>query len=138
MAKTQVTTPAPQSVAPASKEKKIDAAQRIFDRVMKMTPAELDNKTPRRVFMNLASVELGMGERGANTYFQNLKNEAEGKGRYPYSPSSKKPEVQTTDLEHASLGDVLAEVRQLGTKVTALNRQVNKIAKAQAHQQPSA
>jgi hypothetical protein len=135
MAKTQVTTSnaqptaTPQAAAPAPhKEKKIDLAKPIFDRVMAMTAEQLGGKTPRRVFMDLAATELDMGERGANTYFQNLKNEAEGKGRYPYSPSSKAPTAQAAPIDPAnvSLGDVMQAVQVLGTQVSQLNKTVRK------------
>lgn len=132
MAKTQVTTPAKTSpvVAAAAPEKaltKMERAAPIFKEVMAMTEAQLGGKTHRRVFMDRAIAELDMKQAGANTYFQNLKNEDNGEGRYKYTPASQAPAPQ------AESGDpVLDAIAKLGTQVSTLNRTVKRLEKAQA------
>lgn len=133
MAKTQVTTPAKTApvapVAAAAPEKaltKMQRAEPIFKAVMAMTPEQLGGKTHRRVFMDRAIAELDMKQAGANTYFQNLKNEADGEGRYKYSPASTAPAAPV-----AESGDpVLDAINKLGTRVTELNRTVKRLDKA--------
>lgn len=133
MAKTQVTTPAknaPVAAAPAAAPEKaltkMQRAEPIFKAVMAMTPEQLGGKTHRRVFMDRAIAELDMKQAGANTYFQNLKNEADGEGRYKYSPASTAPAAPV-----AESGDpVLDAINKLGTRVTELNRTVKRLDKA--------
>jgi len=132
MAKTQVTTQAKTTApaaAPAAQEKtltKMERAAPIFKEVMAMTEAQLAGKTPRRVFMDRAIAELDMKAAGANTYFQNLKNEAGGEGRYKYTPAS-----QTPATPAVTTGDpVLDAITKLGTQVSTLNRTVKRLEKA--------
>lgn len=142
MAKTQVTTqpakttsagkgaaaPA-KAAAPAAPEKaptKMERAAPIFKEVMAMTEEQLGGKTHRRVFMDRALAELDMKPAGANTYFQNLKNESNGEGRYKYTPASQTP----ANAAPAETGDpVLDAVQKLGTQVSTLNRTLKQLAK---------
>lgn len=133
MAKTQVTTKTQAPVAPVVADKtatKMERAKPIFEAVMKLGEDKLAGKTHRAIFIERAIAELDMKAAGANTYFQNLKNEANGEGRYKYSPGSK-AEAAPTPI--AQTGDpVLDAIHELGTKVTALNRRVTALTKAQA------
>lgn len=129
MAKT-ATTKTP--VAPPVVEKaetKMQRAAPIFNDIMKLTEEQLGGKTRRGLFMERAIAELEMKPAGANTYFQNLKNEAEGQGRYKYSPGSK---AETAPVPVATSGDpVLDAIAKLGTQVSTLNRTVKTLVKAQ-------
>lgn len=148
MAKTQVTTqpaktttaaakgaaaPA-KTAAPAAPEKaptKMERAAPIFQEVMAMTEEQLAGKTHRRVFMDRALAELDMKPAGANTYFQNLKNESNGEGRYKYTPASSTPASQAAAAPQS--GDpVIDALNKLGTQISTLNRTVKTLAKAQA------
>lgn len=130
MAKTTATTQTPAPSVPEKAETKMERAAPIFREVMAMTEAQLGGKTHRRVFMDRAIAELDMKQAGANTYFQNLKNEAEGQGRYKYAPASQAPTVAATQS-----GDpVLDAINKLGTQVSTLNRTVKRLEKAQAQQ----
>lgn len=128
MAKTTATTQSPATTPPVADkaETKMERAAPIYHEIMAMTEAQLGGKTRRRLFMDRAIAELDMKQAGANTYFQNLKNEAEGKGRYAYAPASQAPTVQV-----AQSGDpVLDAINKLGTQVSTLNRTVKRLEKA--------
>lgn len=134
MAKTATTkattTPVAAPVVATGKEPtKMERAAPIFKAVMEMTEEQRAGKTPRRIFMDRAIAELGMGAAGANTYFQNLKNEGNGEGRYKYAPASQAPTVAP---QAGAENPVAAELHALRTSVTALNRTVNKLVKAAA------
>lgn len=130
MAKTQVTTPkAAAPVATGKLPTKMERSQPIFDAVMKLNEEALGGKTHRAIFIERACAELDMKPAGANTYFQNLKNEKAGEGRYKYAPGSK---AETTSAAPQTGDPVLNAIADLGTKVTALNRRVSALAKAHA------
>lgn len=128
MAKNQATT--------QPKETKVAQARVIYDAVT-AKGADLGGLTPRRAFMNRAEKELGMSNSGANTYFQNFKNEDEGKGRYAYSPASTagkgtaaptKAQVREAEM---SVGE---QMQALTTAVNRLNRTIAKRGLQQAAQ----
>lgn len=129
MAKTQATTkPTAASETPSEvKQTKMERAAVIYDEIIKLSDDQLGGKTPRRLFMDRCVAELQMGEKGANTYFQNLKNEKEGKGRYAYAPAS-----QAASSQPASQGGdpILEALAKLGTQVSTLNRTVKRLEKA--------
>lgn len=126
MAKTNATTQ-----APLANVKKIDLARPIYQQVT--APGyDLMGKTARRVFIDRCVAELAMGEKGANTYFQNLKSEAETGVTYPYAKSAKN-ETAAPAPTHAQVataeGQVLAQLQMLSTGMNKLNRQMTALQK---------
>lgn len=122
MAKTNVATTQTQP-----KETKMAQARRIYDEIHSKG-YDLAGLTPRREFINRAAAELGMAQAGANTYFQNLKNEDEGKGRYAYSPTSPAPTKESKEAgQSIPEGDVFAQLQILTTSVNRLNRQLDRM-----------
>lgn len=115
------------TVATTKTVSKIEQAKVLFDRIM--TAKLPEGKSHRGLFMEAAAAELGMSKAGANTYFQNLKNEADGSGRYKYAPSSTANATGAptkTAVTHAE-GDVLAQLAALTTQATQLNKSINKL-----------
>lgn len=134
MART-ATTPTVAPAAPVKTETKMQRAAKIYDEIIALGADKLDGKTPRRLFMDRCVAELQMGEKGANTYFQNLKNEKNGEGRYKYAPASQAAGANATPAptaEPGSSADMAQELKQLRTQVTTLNRTVKQVLKAVA------
>lgn len=126
MAKTNATTPATDTNV-----KKIDLARPIYQEVT-AKGFDLQGKTARRVFIDRCVAELGMGEKGANTYFQNLKSEATTGDLYPYAKSTAKatPAPAPTKAEvQGAEGQVLAQLQMLSQGMNKLNREVNNLRK---------
>lgn len=135
MARTTATTqPTAPVAAPVKAPTKMELAAPIYEQILAMSAEQLGGKTPRRMFMDRCAAELGMGAAGANTYFQNLKNEKNGEGRYKYAPASQAaantpaPAAQGSDAP----SDVAQELKQLRTQVSTLNRTVKQVLKAVA------
>ena len=85
---------------------------------------DLDGKSQRQVFIARAQAEIGMTEAGANTYFQNLSNEAAGRGLYRYNVSEKKPGAADPEanLPGQQKAPTKAEVKDLEKKVVDLSK----------------
>lgn len=127
MARIATTQPATPVKAPT----KMELAAPIYEQILAMSAEQLGGKTPRRVFMDRCAAELGMGAAGANTYFQNLKNEHAGEGRYKYAPASQTAAPAPAGAQ-SEAGDVAQELKQLRTQVSTLNRTVKQLVKATA------
>lgn len=136
MAGTKTTTNASKNTTEAPVTKKIDQAKALFDKIMDPKFVLPEGKSHRGLFMEQAMAEIGLSKSGANTYFQNLKNEAETGDRYKYAPKS------TANTSNVTRGQVKAaegeavdtaqELHALKTEITKLNRTVNKLLRSQA------
>lgn len=116
MAKSATTTASP---APS----KMERAKKLYQEITSKPCPE--GKTYRGIFQARAH-EINLSAAAANTYFQNLKSEAEGKGRYPYSSSTQRNQ---TPAEAAAPMSEAEHIKKLETQVSKLNRTVNKLAK---------
>lgn len=123
------------ATATAQKEPtKMELAKGLYGRVT--AKAAPEGSSHRGIFIEMAMQEIGLSKAGANTYFQNLKSEAAGEGRYPYSPASRATaENQTQPTRRPgrpstrSKVDVKSELDALSTMATELNKRINTIAK---------
>lgn len=114
-----------QTPAVAQAMKKIDIAKKLYAEITAVPAPE--GKTHRGIFIERAMTQIGMSKSGANTYFQNLKNEAHGEGRYKYQPKSPtKAAEAATQPQHR---DTAEELHKLQSEVNRLNRSVNKLLK---------
>ncbi len=116
---TQATAPAPEAKAPT----KMELAKKLYDEIYG-AGYDLEGKSQRQVFIARAQAEIGLTKAGANTYFQNLSNEARGQGRYKYNTYEAKPKAEGTaggseaDLP-GSKAPTKAAVRKAEAQVTA-------------------
>lgn len=104
---------------------KIESAKRIYQRVMD-PEFNAHGKSLRAAFIELAVAELAMTQSGANTYFQNLKNEAETGQRYKYrSPTKSKQQDMRVpqDPATAALDKVQAQLRLINRNIKHLMKQ---------------
>lgn len=94
MAKTSpVAATATQTTAPAAKEpSKMELARKLFQEIY-TKGFDLGGKSQRQVFIARAQTEVGLTKAGANTYFQNLSNEAKTGELYKYNKYESKPKA---------------------------------------------
>lgn len=96
---------------------KIEMARAIADHIRADGYVPIAGSSPRKDFINRCVVELEMTEKGASTYWQNLRNESSGDGLYKNAkaptgePRGRKPDVQGRLLKAA------AKVNRLQGKV---------------------
>lgn len=123
------TAPATTQTAPAS-AKKIDLARPIYREVTAKGYDLGEFKSARRAFIDRVGKELGMSDKAANTYFQNLKSEAETGNLYPYSTSKANATPAPTKAGvQAAEGTVMAQLAQITTGMNRLNRQLREVSK---------
>ena len=117
-------TAATQAVAPEVKAPtKMELAKKLYDEIYS-SGYDLEGKSQRQVFIARAQAEIGLTKAGANTYFQNLSNEARGQGRYKYNAYEAKPKAEGTaggtEAElPGSKAPTKAAVRKAEAQVTA-------------------
>lgn len=100
---------------------KIDRARVIYAEVISHPAPE--GKTHRGIFQDRCEAEISMTRKGANTYFQLLKNQG--------TPAA--PTASNVAAAEGQALDTAAELNALKTQVTMLNRSVNKLLKATAN-----
>lgn len=105
------------TVTPLVTKTKIDMARDIAGEIRAADYQPKEGSTPRKDFINRCVTELEMTEKGASTYWQNLRNESSGDGLYKNSkaptgePRGRKP-------DHAGrLAKAAAKVQRLQGKV---------------------
>lgn len=107
----------PNNVTPLVTKTKIEMARDIANEIRHEGYVPKEGSSPRKDFINRCVAELEMTEKGASTYWQNLRNEADGSGLYKNAkpgtgePRGRKPDVQGRLLKAA------AKVQRLQTKV---------------------
>lgn len=117
-----------QTPAVAQAMKKIDIAKKLYAEITAVPAPE--GKTHRGIFIERAMAQIGMSKSGANTYFQNLKNEAHGEGRYKYQPKSPAKAAEAgAAAAQPQPRDTAEELHKLQTEVHRLSRSVNKLLK---------
>lgn len=104
---------------------KIESAKKIYQRVMdpEFNP---HGKSLRAAFIEIAMQELDMSHSGANTYFQNLKNEMETGERYKYRSASKQKDrdmQQPQDPTAAAFDRVQTQLRTINRNIRQLMKQ---------------
>lgn len=82
---------------------KMSIARELYKQV-NARGAELNGKTQRGRFIELA-IAAGLSKHCAGTYYQNLSNEAGGKGLYKYN-KSKPTKAQVKEAEQQVLTDI--------------------------------
>ena len=93
-------------------EKKIDIAARVFKEC-----ASLDK--PRATFMNIMVTDHKLSKNCAASYYQMLKMEAEGKGRYKHHKYvSKKAKAEKAALAAAATPEVPAGVTEIAAETS--------------------
>lgn len=112
--------------APAKPESKMSRAKKLYDEIYGRGYV-LKANSQRAEFIERAMNEIGLSKAGANTYFQNLANEARGQDRYKYNRyESKKPateakdEAQGDDLPGSTTKAAVKKMEDEATK-TAVN-----------------
>lgn len=96
---------------------KIDMAKDLFAEISGDNYTPADGSSPRKDFISRCVSELDMTEKGASTYWQNLRNDAKGEGMYKNGkqptgePRGRKPDHNGRLLKAA------AKVQRLQTKV---------------------
>lgn len=112
-----VAAPVPSNVTPLVTKSKIDMARGLFDKINHEGYEPAEGSSPRKDFIAQCVADLGMTEKGASTYWQNLRNDAAGEGLYKNSakptgePRGRKPDVQGRLMKAA------AKVQRLQGKV---------------------
>lgn len=101
---------------------KIESAKAIYQRVIE-PDFNPHGKSLRAAFIEIAMNELEMTHSGANTYFQNLKNEMETGERYKYRSASKSKDK---DMQRPS-DPVIAAFERLQQQLQTVNRTLNEL-----------
>lgn len=89
----------PSNVTPLVTKTKIDMARDIAMEIRAEGYVPKEGSSPRKDFINRCVTELEMTEKGASTYWQNLRNESSGDGLYKNAkpgtgePRGRKPDV---------------------------------------------
>ena len=109
---TKTETVAVEAKAPSKMKLAADLFKRVFT-----AGFDLDGKSQRARFIDLAQSEIGLTKAGANTYFQNLSNEARGQKRYKYNTTKKAGEGETAATTEKAPSK--AAVKQAEAKATA-------------------
>ena len=104
MAKTSpAATATTQADAPVAKEpSKMELARKLFQEIY-TKGFDLGGKSQRQVFITRAQSEVGLTKAGANTYFQNLSNEAKTGELYKYNRYEAKPKADAAPDTGAQL-----------------------------------
>lgn len=109
--------PAASNVTPLVTKTKIEMARAIADEIRHEGYVPTEGSSPRKDFISRCVTELEMTEKGASTYWQNLRNESSGDGLYKNSkaptgePRGRKPDMA------GRLQKAAAKVTRLQTKV---------------------
>lgn len=80
---------------------KMTVAREIFNEIFTRGYKLPGGMTQRAHFIKRAIVEIPMSQHGAATYYQNLTNEAGGKGTYKYNKPAKKSKKTVAKAEEA-------------------------------------
>lgn len=109
------------TVTEIKKVTKMSLAKILFAEIF--TPGyDLKGKTQRAEFIERGMKEHAFTKHGAGTYFQNLTNEAAGKGLYKYNKT--KPKAKTTKAEVAAMeAQLLLLTHQASERWMAVNEQ---------------
>lgn len=112
---------APQTTATVTTlvpKSKIDMASGVFDKMHAADYVPAEGSSPRKDFILACVNELGMTEKGASTYWQNLRNKADGHGLYKNAkPATGEPRGRKVDVQ-GRLKKAAAKVEALQSKVT--------------------
>ena len=96
---------------------KIDMARGIFDKINHEGYKPVEGSSPRKDFIAQCVSELGMTDKGASTYWQNLRNEASGEPLYKGSPAP-------TGLPRGRKPDIAGRIQKAAAKVQKLQTRV--------------
>ena len=108
---------APATVTTLVPKSKIDMASGIFDKMHAADYVPTEGSSPRKDFILACVNELGMTEKGASTYWQNLRNKADGHGLYKNAkPGTGEPRGRKVDVQ-GRLKKAAAKVEALQSKV---------------------
>lgn len=101
-------TTAPAATAPVKAPSKMARCKVLYDEVF--APGYvLNGETQRAVFIKRAMAELEMSKHGANTYYQNLSNDARGLGKYKYNKYQGKAGSKAETAKSEAKGKTEAE-----------------------------
>lgn len=101
------------------KVNKMAVARVIFGEIFTRGYKLPEGKTQRAHFIARAVAEIPMSQHGAATYYQNLTNEAGGKGTYKYNKKSTAPKSKKAVAKAEEV--VLALVHQATERWMAVN-----------------
>lgn len=111
------TAQAPANVTALVPKTKIEMARVLFDKINHEGYEAAEGSSPRKDFILQCVNELGMTEKGASTYWQNLRNEDAGDGRYKNAkPATGEPRGRKPDMA-GRLQKAAAKVTRLQTRV---------------------
>lgn len=116
-APTAPVAPAASNVTPLVTKTKIEMARAIADEIRHEGYVPAEGSSPRKDFINRCVTELEMTEKGASTYWQNLRNESSGDGLYK---NAKAP----TGEPRGRKPDVAGRLQKAAAKVTRLQGKV--------------
>lgn len=107
----------PNNVTPLVTKTKIEMARDIANEIRAEGYVPTEGSSPRKDFITRCVVELEMTEKGASTYWQNLRNEADGSGLYKNAkPGTGEPRGRKPNQE-LRLQKAAAKVTRLQGKV---------------------
>lgn len=109
--------PASATVTQLVPKSKIDMARGIFDKINHADYKSAEGSSPRKDFIAQCVSELGMTDKGASTYWQNLRNEASGEPLYKGSPAP-------TGLPRGRKPDHAGRLQKAAAKVQKLQSRV--------------
>lgn len=109
----------PNNVTPLVQKSKIDLAREHFHEINAEGYKPAEGSTPRKDFINVCVSKLGMTEPGASTYWQNLRNEADGKGLYAHGPAP-------TGNPRGRRPDQVGKVKKAAAKVKRIQDRIKK------------
>ncbi|MNC44523.1 hypothetical protein D3C75_934340 [compost metagenome] len=115
--------PVASNVTPLVTKTKIEMARAIADEIRHEGYVPLAGSSPRKDFINRCVAELEMTEKGASTYWQNLRNESSGEGLYK---NAKAP----TGEPRGRKPDMAGRLQKAAAKVTRLQSKVDEDMKA--------
>lgn len=111
------TAQAPANVTALVPKTKIEMARVLFDKINHEGYEAAEGSSPRKDFIAQCVSELGMTEKGASTYWQNLRNDAAGDGLYKNAkPATGEPRGRKPDMA-GRLQKAAAKVTRLQTRV---------------------
>lgn len=105
------------TVTPLVTKTKIEMARGIADQIRAADYVPAEGSSPRKDFISRCVKELEMTEKGASTYWQNLRNEAEGEGLYKNSPQPTGERRGRKPNQELRLQKAAAKVTRLQSKV---------------------
>lgn len=115
--------PVASNVTPLVTKTKIEMARAIADEIRHEGYVPTEGSSPRKDFINRCVTELEMTEKGASTYWQNLRNESSGEGLY------KNAKVPTGE-PRGRKPDMAGRLQKAAAKVTRLQSKVDEDMKA--------